>query len=204
MSENQNTRGRTVDTDSHAVRSAVQAAIKGDAAAFGVVVSAFQRRIYGLCLMITKDAAAAEDVAQDAFIRAYSNIHKYDTARSFYPWLATIAVRLAQNWLKARARRLGHEVAGTDMPDQPDEGVPNPLGVVMQGETSQKLWLQVAGLPAGQRTAVTLHYQQDLAVLEVAAAMGVTEGTVKTLLFRARQTLKKKLSNSDEETIHDA
>ena len=76
----------------------------GDRDAFGVLVERYQGRLYGLALMMVRDPAGAEDVAQDAFVRAFLHLDQYDAARPFYPWLASIAVRLAQNWLCSRGR----------------------------------------------------------------------------------------------------
>jgi RNA polymerase sigma-70 factor (ECF subfamily) len=70
---------------------------RGDREAFGRLVQVYQGRLFGLVLMMVRQPAGAEEVFQDAFVRAYTHIDRYDVHRPFYPWLASIAVRLAQN-----------------------------------------------------------------------------------------------------------
>ena len=94
----------STDFDDPAVRIAVQAVRCGDRNAFATIVRLYQRRLFGLALMMTRDSAGAEEIAEDAFVRAFLHLDAYDERRPFYPWLSTIAVRLAQNWLVRRVR----------------------------------------------------------------------------------------------------
>jgi len=173
-----------------AVRAAVHAVRSGHADAFSEIVRRYQRRVFGLALMVLREPAAAEEVTQDAFVRAYTHLDAYDTSRPFYPWLATIAVRLAQNRLVHRGRVTEHEAPAAG-PDVSDAGATDPLSSLISSEDGRALWRRVAELPAGERSAVILHYRQDLGVKDVARALGVTAGTVKTFLFRARQRLRR-------------
>ena len=170
----------------------VRAVLRGERDAFSRLVQRYQARLFGLVLMMVRDRAAAEDVTQDAFVRAYAHLEMYDERRPFYPWLATIAVRLAQNQLALRARTMRRE--GTSLDDAPDQGVDaRGLATLLEDERSRALWSEVSALPSGERTAVLLHYRQDLPVGDVARALGVTAGTIKTLLFRARRRLRERL-----------
>lgn len=182
----------TVDAD----REAVLAVRAGDRDAFGRLVSSYQRRLYGLCLTMVRDPAAAEEVAQDAFVRAYTHLDRYDEDRPFYPWLATIATRLAQSWLRRRGRRLEREGAEIDA-DRTGGGQADPLARAIASDRSRRLWERVAALPSGERTAVYLYYRQGMRVADVARALGVTSGTVKTQLFRARQHLRDAMDDRD-------
>ena len=165
----------------------------GDRDAFGRLVERYQGRLFRLVSVIVRDRAAAEEVTQDAFVRAYVRLELYDDRQPFYPWLATIAVRLAQNQLRRQGRTRQRE--GT-----PLEAVPEPaaaassLTALMADERGQRLRRAVTALSSGERTAVMLHYQDDLPVREIARALGVTSGTIKTLLFRARRHLRERLS----------
>jgi RNA polymerase sigma-70 factor, ECF subfamily len=165
---------------------------RGDREAFGHLVRSYQGRLFGLVLMMVRQPAAAEEVTQDAFVRAYTRIDQYDDKRPFYPWLATIAVRLAQNWLRHHGRMEQREGASVD--DAPEQGA---MGVALSGliadEHSRQLWQAVASLPSGERTAVFLYYRDEMAVGDIARALGVTTGTIKTLLFRARRHLRGRL-----------
>lgn len=178
------------DPDAATVRAAVEAVRRGDREAFAPVVALYQRRLFGLALMMTRNAAAAEEVAQDAFVRAFLHLKAYDALRPFYPWLSAIAVRLAQNWLVKHARVTVREGAELDA----DRDVPvdeaDALERLMTSERDRHLWRSVATLPSGERTAALLFYRQGLSVAEAADALGVSEGTIKTLLFRARRRLR--------------
>jgi len=182
-----------VADETRAVRAAVDAVRRGDREAFGKLVERYERRLFGLTLMAVRDPAAAEEVAQDAFVRAFTHLDAYDEQRPFYPWLATIAVRLSQNWLRARARQGGHASVPLD-PNLDAGSGPDPLAEIVADERDRRLWRLVAALPSGQRTAVFLHYRQQMKVDEVARALGVTSGTVKTLLFRARRRLREAMA----------
>jgi RNA polymerase sigma-70 factor (ECF subfamily) len=146
-----------------------------------------------LVLMMVREPAGAEEVTQDAFVRAYRHIGQYDRERPFYPWLAAIASRLAQNWLRQRQRNVRRE--GTALEDAPEPAAgTSTLRELINDERSRELWHAVAALPSGERTAVILYYRDDVAVRDIASALGVTTGTIKTLLFRARKHLRGRLS----------
>ena len=165
---------------------------RGDREAFGRLVRAHQGRLFGLVLMMVRERAGAEEVTQDAFVRAYANLDRYDDQRPFYPWLASIAVRLSQNWLRLHGRTVRREGTSLDSTAEPS-AMPETLTTLMSDERDQSLWQAVAALPSGERTAVMLYYRDEVAVRDIALSLGVTTGTIKTLLFRARRHLRERL-----------
>lgn len=175
-------------------RAVIRAVLGGNHEAFGTLVSSYQRRLYALCLMVTKNHAEAEEAAQDAFVRAYANLARFDTARAFYPWLATIAVRLAHSRLKKQAQDQTRDTAYMAEPTNSAPAPDGPLASMVREQESLDLWAQVSALPEGQRTATFLFYREDMSIQEIAGTLGVTPGTVKTLLHRARQRLRGQLS----------
>ena len=183
------------DPDAATVNDAVAAIRRGDRQAFALIVEMFQRRLFGLALMMTRDPSGADEVVQDAFVRAFAHLDAYDTRRSFYPWISTIAVRLAQNWLVRRARVRSRE--GTELDDEHGtaSGSGDALSGLITDERDRRLWQSVAALPSGERTAVILYYRQDMSVEQIASAIGVSGGTIKTLLFRGRQKLRRALAD---------
>ncbi len=188
---------REQEPDLAAVRAAILAVRGGDREAFSRVVELYQQRLFGLALMMVREAQGAEEVTQDAFVRAFSRLHLYDEARPFYPWLATIAVRLSQNWLGRRGRINTREKGGVEeVRESAKTG--DPVDLLISDERGRQLWRSVAALPSGERTAVALYYRQGMKVNEVAQALGVTAGTVKTLLFRARKKLRGVLEEADD------
>ena len=165
---------------------------QGNRDAFGRLVRTYQGRLFGLVLMMVREPAGAEEVTQDAFVRAFTHLDHYDEKRPFYPWIASIAVRLAQNWLVAHGRTVRRE--GTALENAVEPGVePGALATLLATERNRELWSAVSALPSGERTAVMLFYRDEMAVTDAARALGVTAGTIKTLLFRARRHLRERL-----------
>ena len=179
----------------------VQRVRAGDVDAFGQIVKGYERRVFALAVMMLRNREGADDVTQDAFVRAFERLDLYDVRRPFYPWLATITVRLSRNWLARHSPGARRET-----PIQPESSAyasaaPAALDVLMAEDEGRHLWRHVERLPLGERTAIVLHYRQELSVSEVASAIGVTAGTVKTLLFRARQHLRASLAGATPSTI---
>ena len=173
-------------------RDIVRAVRRGDREAFGQLVRAYQGRLFGLVLMMVRQPAGAEEVTQDSFVRACTHLEYYDDSRPFYPWLASIAVRLAQNWLRRHGREMRRE--GTALESAPEPGAPaGALTALIADERSRALWQSVAALPSAERTALILYYRDEMPVGDIARALGVTTGTIKTLLFRARRHLRGRL-----------
>src|SRR5688572_22268098 len=101
--------------------------------------------------MMVRRQAAAEEVTQDAFVRAFLHIDQYDDDRPFYPWLAAIAVRLSQNWLHRHARTVAREGTALDAVPEP-AAVGQELSGLIAGERDRQLWQAVAALSSGERT----------------------------------------------------
>ena len=173
-------------------RDVAVAVQNGDRDAFAELLSRYQHRLFGLVLMMVREPAGAEEVTQDAFVRAYRHIGQYDRERPFYPWLAAIASRLAQNWLRQRQRHVQREGTPLENASEPATHT-SALHELITDDRSRELWRAVAALPSGERTAVILYYRDDVPVREIAIALGVTTGTIKTLLFRARGHLRGRL-----------
>jgi RNA polymerase sigma-70 factor (ECF subfamily) len=92
---------------------------RGDREAFGYLVRKYQGRLFGLVLMMLRQPPGAEEVTQDAFVRAFLHIDQYDEHRPFYPWLASIAVRLAQNWRRRHGQTSRREGAPLEHAQEP-------------------------------------------------------------------------------------
>ncbi len=177
--------------------SAVRAVRGGDPDAFGRLVEIYQRRVFGLTLMMVRQPTGAEEVTQDAFVLAFKHLDRFDECRPFYPWLATIAVRLAQTWLRRHARVTTREGTALDPVHEPVATTVDPFRQLITDESSRRLWRSVAALPSGERTAVFLYYRQEMKVNDIASVLGVSSGTVKTLLFRARRRLRRTVKRNE-------
>ena len=176
-------------------RDVIRAVRSGDRDAFGRLVTRHQGRLFALVSVVMRDRAAAEEVTQDAFVRAYTRLDLYDDRQPFYPWLATIAVRLAQNRLRGYVRTLRREGTPLEAAAEPAAGS-SPLGTLMANERTERLRHAVTALSSGERTAMMLYYRDELPVREIARTLGVSSGTIKTLLFRARRHLRERLSGT--------
>jgi RNA polymerase sigma-70 factor (ECF subfamily) len=172
----------------------IRAARAGDADAFGHLVRAYQGRLFGLVLMMVREPAGAEDVTQETLLRAYRFLDDFEIERPFYPWLAAIAVRLAQNWLRQHGRTASREGTSLDQAQEP-QVTDAALHELISDEQGRRLWHAVAALPSGERTATTMYYRDEMSVGDIALALGVTSGTIKTLLFRARRRLRGRLDH---------
>ena len=129
-------------------REIVERVLRGDRDGFGELVHRYQGRLFGLVLMMLRRRDAVDDVAQDTFVRAFTHLHQYDRTRPFYPWLATIAVRLAQNRLRHEARssvRDGESLRGSD------ELAAAPANAeLLADERARQVWKAVATLSSGE------------------------------------------------------
>jgi RNA polymerase sigma-70 factor (ECF subfamily) len=149
--------------------------------------------VYNVALRITHDADAARDCAQDAFIRAYRALHQYDPAYPFGPWLFRITTNASLNLVQ---RGRGREITVEELPEDPEPPESGPELSAIRKEDVDEVLRAMAELPPAYRAALTLRHMQQLSYQEVADALGIPLGTVKTHLHRARAALKTKLALS--------
>ncbi len=179
-------------TRAEELREALAEVRAGRRDAYERVVELCQSRLLSFTVSLLKDYDAARELTQDAFVRAYRYLDRFDDRRPFYPWLATIAFRLAQDrWQRQRRdRELAQRYGAAS---EEEVGRDDPLRTAIADEESRRLWQAVQGLPGGERAAVLLFYRQELKIRQAARVLGVSSGTVKTLLFRARRHLREAL-----------
>ena len=157
----------------------------GDAEAFRGLVERHRDRVYGLALRIVRSSADAEEVAQDAFVRAWLALPRFRGEASFSTWIYRIAVRRAFDRARTLKMRRGRE-AGIEAAGEPAA----PGGGPECSDLALELERLVEALPPAQRAAVTLYYLLDRSVEQVAAVLELPENTVKTHLSRARGALR--------------
>lgn len=174
----------------------VKAALNGDQDAFAELVYMFQDAVYNLCYRMLYDSAEAEDAAQEAFLRAYLNLARYDTARSFKTWLLSIASNHCIDRL--RRRRMKWLSIDDPLPNLTlREDTPEPEDVTISHERSRAIQNLLHQLPPDYRAAVVLRYWYDYSYVEIADILDTTESAIKSRLFRARQMLADKLDAKD-------
>jgi len=151
--------------------------------AFERLVPAYRRRVFGLAYSLLRDRGAAEDVAQEVFVKLWQALPRYDGRAQLSTWIYAITRNAAISAIRKRRRSLSL----SDPVVQDEVESRGALAAAEPADTS--LWRQVDALPDRQRQAVTLYYQEERKVEEVAAMMGLPVNTVKTHLHRARASL---------------
>jgi RNA polymerase sigma-70 factor (ECF subfamily) len=172
-------------------QEAVQRCLAGDAEAFSTLVERYGGRVYNIALRITNDSDAAADCAQEAFIRAYRALHQYDPNLPFGPWLYRIATNASLNHVQ---RWHAHETPVEEFPESAEPDEAGPESSALRREELDEVVAALAELPVHYRAALTLRHFQQLSYQEVADALGIPLGTVKTHLHRARAALKARLA----------
>lgn len=166
---------------------------KGDKRSFDLLVLKYQHKVLALVRRFVKDQAEAEDVAQEAFIKAYRAISNFRGDSAFYTWLYRIAVNTAKNALDARKRR---PVADIDIDEVEDfafsDGLrveENPESLLATQDVYRIVEETLAALPDELRRALMLREFDGLAYEEIADVMGCPIGTVRSRIFRAREAI---------------
>jgi RNA polymerase sigma-70 factor, ECF subfamily len=163
----------------------IQRARKGDANAFERLYREYSGRVYGLCLRMTRDPAAAEDCAQEAFINAWRALDRFEIRSSFSTWLHRIAVNVVLG-KRRRASFSAEAPRESEGLDATDWSFDTPV-------EESEIEKAIAGLPDGARDVLVLSAIYGYSHGETAEMLGVAEGTCKAQLHRARKLLKERL-----------
>ncbi|GGY73719.1 RNA polymerase sigma factor RpoE [Cellvibrio zantedeschiae] len=171
---------------------------KGDKRAFDLLVLKYQHKIFAVISRFIRDHAEVQDVAQDAFIKAYRALPNFRGESAFYTWMYRIAINTAKNYLVARNRRPpasdvdvddAEFFAGNDAMHEMNTPERNLLRDELQSVIDQAF----RDLPDDLRMAVTLREIDGLSYEEIAEAMDCPIGTVRSRIFRAREAIDKKI-----------
>jgi RNA polymerase sigma-70 factor (ECF subfamily) len=178
------------------VQAILQRIANGEPQAFAEIVDHFQRPLFGFLGRMGMSQAQAEDVAQETFVRAWTQLHRYQAERAqFSTWLYTIARNLAVNALQSASQQ--REVADAEAPEAPSEQ-PGPAQVLERAQQHARLQAALRRLPMPERSALALVYVHELALDEVARIEGDSVAAIKTRLHRARQRLRALLASEPE------
>jgi RNA polymerase sigma-70 factor, ECF subfamily len=172
----------------------IRLAQAGDREAFGILVEQHQRYVYNLALRVVGNPQDAEDLAHEAFVRAWLAITNFRQEARFRTWLFRIVTNLCYNRLPGLRRELSElgEDCLAELPDEPSPDL-DPVAGLEAEETRSYLHEQIDRLPESYRLLVILRYQQNLSYEEIARVVSLPLGTVKTGLFRAKDRLRQTL-----------
>ncbi|HUH29819.1 MAG TPA: RNA polymerase sigma factor RpoE [Rhodanobacter sp.] len=179
-------------------RALVERVQRGDKRAFDLLVRKYQHRVIGLVSRYVRGHAECEDIAQEAFIRAWRAMDAFRGDSAFYTWLYKIAVNTAKNHLVAMSRRPPaddvdvDDAAFTASAERMQDNA-TPEHEMMRQEIEQSVFSTVQALPEELRTAITLREVDGLSYDEIAHAMDCPIGTVRSRIFRAREAIDEKL-----------
>ena len=168
----------------------------GKTEAFGELVNRYQVSVYNVCLRLLGDPASAEDITQDAFIRAYQRLDTYQPERPFGPWIRRVAANLCINSLKSR--QWGTTVLDEETGVFPSAEEENPERIVQRNETQRDIAHALQMLRPMQRVVIELSHFHGLRYNEIAEELDIPLSDVKSHLFRGRKHLSEILQNELE------
>jgi RNA polymerase sigma-70 factor (ECF subfamily) len=186
-------------SDREADQVLVEQVQRGDKRAFELLVAKYQRKIFRLLSRLIRDAAEIEDVAQEAFIKAYRALPNFRGESAFYTWLYRIAINTAKNHLVAQGRRAPTttetEIDEAENFDDADQlrDVNTPDSMLLSKQVGEAVNRAIENLPEDLRTAIVLRELEGLSYEEIAETMNCPIGTVRSRIFRAREAIAEEL-----------
>jgi RNA polymerase sigma factor (sigma-70 family) len=175
------------------LQTELPAAARGSHEAYGRIVNACQNTVTAIALAITRDVQASEDIAQEAFLKAWQQLDKLKNTASFLPWLRQITRNLARDWLRAQhGRPLSGEAAeiAIGMAADPD---PSPSERLLQTEEEIAATEIISALPEDSRETLLLFYREGQSSQQVAELLGLSDAAVRKRLSRARACVREEL-----------
>jgi RNA polymerase sigma-70 factor, ECF subfamily len=184
--------------DAAADGAAIGAVLAGDRDAYGELVKRHSRMLFRLAYRMTGNQADADDVVQDAFLRAYQKLATFESRADFGTWIYRIAVHCALDRLAKRRAEEARRVSEENDPEQDAVQVPDlspsPERLAMSAEVAALQEVAMRGLSPMERTAFVLRHMEDRSTEEIAVALNVTPNTAKQSVYRAVQKVRHRLT----------
>ncbi|MCY9006577.1 RNA polymerase sigma factor SigW [Peribacillus frigoritolerans] len=180
------------------IKERINQVLKGDHNAFGEIVEIYKDKVFQICFRMLGNRQEAEDLAQEAFVRAYVNIRSFNITMKFSTWLYRIATNLCIDRLRKKKPDyyLDAEVAGTEglnMYSQIASDMAKPEEEVESLELQETIQVEIIKLPEKYRSVIVLKYIEELSLKEISEILDLPVGTVKTRIHRGREALRKQL-----------
>ena len=174
-------------------RELVRRARAGDPPSFDALIRPHLKNLHRFILSTARNAEDAQDALQETLILAFRRLHSFRCESSFATWLYRIAINATRNWVRAQSRAARRDLVAHRDGTSPRE--PDPLQQVLRTEARQAVRSALLRLPDHYREPVLLRYYSELSYEEIADALGIALGTVKSRLAEARRLLAKDLSH---------
>jgi len=172
---------------------------EGDGASFSILLEKHRASVIHFVYRLVQEPAVAEELAQEAFLRVYRSRESYEPTAKFTTWLFRIATHLALNWLRDEKHERGQERLDEASPDLPARQISDRRPTVEQQlvyrDRVEEIRRAIGTLPGKQRAAVLMHKYEEMEYTQIAKVLGCSESAVKSLLFRAYETLRARLAH---------
>ncbi|WP_099354659.1 RNA polymerase sigma factor SigW [Fredinandcohnia onubensis] len=180
------------------IKNRIRQLKNGDQNAFAEIVEFYKDKVFQICYRMLGNRHEAEDIAQEAFIRAYVNIHSYDLNKKFSTWLYRIATNLSIDRIRKKKPDyyLDAELAGSDgltMYSQVAADVTLPEDELETLELQELIQAEILKLPDKYRSVIVLKYIEEFSLKEIGEILDLPVGTVKTRIHRGREALRNQL-----------
>jgi len=186
------------ETNKEADLALVRRAKKGDYRAFDLLVLKYQSRIVSIAFKFVKEIQLAEDISQEAFIKAYRSIDSFREESAFYTWLYRITANTAKNYLVSKGRRKESSISEMSISENEDifelPTNDSPEQILMAQSLKDTIYDALSGLPEDTRTALSLREFEGFNYEEIAEIMNCPVGTVRSRIFRGREALEDLIS----------
>ncbi|MDZ4797486.1 MAG: sigma-70 family RNA polymerase sigma factor [Bryobacteraceae bacterium] len=171
----------------------------GDPASFALLLERHRAPVIHFLFRMIQNQAIAEELAQEVFLRVYRSRASYEPTAKFTTWLFRIATHLALNQIRDRRHEKGAESLDEETKDgmsrQLPDRLPNVEQSLLRQARMQEVRIAIEALPAKQKAAVLMHKYQEMEYSQIAGVLGCSESAVKSLLFRAYETLRSRLAH---------
>jgi len=171
----------------------------GDGASFALLLEKYRASVTHFLYRMVQEQAVSEELAQEVFLRVYRSRETYEPTAKFTTWLFRIATHLALNWLRDQKNERGQERLDESVEDAPTREVADRSPSVEQSMVHrvkvEEVRRAVAALPEKQRAAVLMHKYEEMEYSQIAKVLSCSESAVKSLLFRAYETLRVRLAH---------
>jgi len=172
---------------------------EGDGASFGILLQKHRSAVIHFIYRLVQEPAVAEELAQEAFLRVYRSRASYEPTAKFTTWLFRIATHLAFNWLRDEKHERVQERLDEGPQDMPSRQIsdrrPSIEQELLSRDKVDEIRHAIAGLPDKQRAAVLMHKYEEMEYTQIAKVLSCSESAVKSLLFRAYETLRARLAH---------